>query len=123
MKNPAGGQMENIGQICGLRKKRQIGKTGRMSAANEIHHETVYFSGRVQGVGFRYTALQVAREFEVAGYVQNLVDGRVCVEAEGEEREVAGFIASIEERMAGYIRKVERAGARRAPQYSGFTVR
>ena len=54
-----------------------------MSTANEVHHETVWFSGRVQGVGFRFTALQVAREFEVAGYVENLYDGRVCIEAEG----------------------------------------
>lgn len=104
-------------------KKREVGKTERMSAASEIHHETVCFSGRVQGVGFRYTALQIAREYEVAGYVANLFDGRVCVEVEGEEREVGDFIASIEQRMHGYIRKVERAGQRRAPQFSGFTIR
>lgn len=104
-------------------KKRQVGKTERMSAANEIHHETVCFSGRVQGVGFRYTALQIAREFEVAGYVENLFDGRVCLELEGDEREVGDFIAAIEERMHGYIRKVERASRRRAPEFSGFTIR
>lgn len=104
-------------------KKRQVGKTERMSAANEIHHETVCFSGRVQGVGFRYTVLQIAREFEVAGYVENLFDGRVSLEVEGAEREVGDFIAAIEEHMHGYIRKVERASRRRAPQFSGFTVR
>ncbi len=123
MKKPAGGRPGNIGQICGLMKKRQVGKTERMSAANEIHHETVCFSGRVQGVGFRYTALQIAREFEVAGYVENLFDGRVCFELEGDEREVGDFIAAIEERMHGYIRKVERASRRRPPQFSGFTIR
>ena len=94
-----------------------------MSTANEIHHETVWFSGRVQGVGFRFTALQVAREFDVAGYAENLFDGRVCVEAEGEEREVRDFIAAIEERMQGYIRGVERTSRRRAPQFRGFTIR
>jgi acylphosphatase len=114
---------ESIGQICGLMKNRQVGKTGRMSAANEIHHETVCFSGRVQGVGFRYTALQIAREFEVAGYVENLFDGRVCLEVEGDEREVSGFIAAIEERMHGYVRKVERVSRCRAPQFRGFTIR
>ena len=71
-----------------------------MPAANEVHHETLRFSGRVQGVGFRYTALQLAREFEVAGYVQNLPDGRVCIEAEGDAREVSAFVAAIEERHA-----------------------
>jgi len=94
-----------------------------MSTANEVHHETVWFSGRVQGVGFRFTALQVAREFEVAGYVENLYDGRVCIEAEGEERDVRDFIAAVEERMHGYIRQVERAGRRRAAQFRGFTIR
>ena len=74
-------------------------------------------------MGFRFTTLQVAREFEVAGYVENLFDGRVCIEAEGGEGEVRDFIAAIEERMQGYIRQVERAGQRRAPQFRGFTIR
>jgi acylphosphatase len=106
-----------------LKKKREVGKTASMSAANEIHHETLHFSGRVQGVGFRYTALKIAREFEVAGYVQNLPDGRVCIEAEGDPREVGAFVVAIEERMHGYIHTVERTGRRAPPQFGGFTVR
>ena len=43
----------------------------------EVHHHTIFFSGRVQGVGFRYATAQVARQFEVAGFVANLPDGRV----------------------------------------------
>ena len=35
----------------------------------DVHHETVYFTGHVQGVGFRYTTLQVAKEFDVTGRV------------------------------------------------------
>ena len=57
----------------------------------EVHHETAYFTGRVQGVGFRYAALQVAREFEVSGFVANLPDGRVHLEAEGAPEEVDGL--------------------------------
>jgi acylphosphatase len=89
----------------------------------EIHHEIAFFSGRVQGVGFRYAALQVAREFEVAGFVSNLPDGRVLLEAEGEPGEVAAFIAAVEERMHGHVRKVERSVDRRLPQHSGFSIR
>jgi acylphosphatase len=89
----------------------------------EIHHEIAFFSGRVQGVGFRYAALQVAREFEVAGFVSNLPDGRVLLEAEGDPGEVAAFIAAVEERMHGHVRKVERSVDRRLPQHSGFSIR
>ncbi len=89
----------------------------------EVHHETVYFAGRVQGVGFRYTTLQIAKEFEVAGYVRNLVDGRVQLEAEGRLSEIDAFVAAIEERMHGYVRRTERSGKKRAPEFKGFEIR
>ena len=88
----------------------------------ETHHETAFFTGRVQGVGFRYAALQVAREFEVSGYVCNLPDGRVKLEAEGSKDEVCSFIAAVEERMHGYIRRVERISDLRVPQFQGFSI-
>lgn len=84
---------------------------------------TVYFSGRVQGVGFRYQTLQVAKEFEVSGWVANLPDGRVQLEAEGRTDEVEDFVAAVQERMEGHIRKTEQSATTRAPQYSGFTIR
>ena len=90
----------------------------------EVHHETVFFTGRVQGVGFRYSTLQVAKEFEVTGIVQNLPDGRVQLEAEGVSAEVGAFIQAVEERMHGYIRKTERTkGAKRVPQFTGFQIK
>lgn len=89
----------------------------------DVHHEIVFFSGRVQGVGFRYTTLQVAREFEVAGFVTNLADDRVRLEAEGRAEEVAAFITALEERMHSYVRKTERTAAVRAPQFTGFVIK
>ena len=90
---------------------------------SDVHHETVFFTGRVQGVGFRYTALQVAKEFEVAGFVGNLPDGRVHLEAEGRAEEVAAFIVALEERMHGYIRKTERNARVCPPQHTGFGIK
>lgn len=89
----------------------------------EVHHETVFFTGRVQGVGFRYQTLQVAKGFDVSGYVRNLPDGRVQLEAEGAEGEVTAFVDAVADQLAGYIRQTERTGAPRPAQFSGFVVR
>lgn len=40
--------------------------------------------GKVQGVGFRYYILEHAKELGLKGYVKNLVNGNVYIEAEGE---------------------------------------
>lgn len=89
----------------------------------DVHHETIIFSGHVQGVGFRYTTLQIAKEFEVAGFVCNFPDGRVEVEVEGQSEEIKAFVGAIEERMHGLLRKVERTSGRRPRQFSGFAIR
>ena len=52
---------------------------------------SVFYSGSVQGVGFRYAAKSVATGFEVAGTVRNLADGRVELIAEGTREELEGF--------------------------------
>jgi acylphosphatase len=66
----------------------------------------VFFSGRVQGVGFRFTCQSLARGFEVAGFVRNLPDGRVELVAEGESGELDAFLASIRHAMSTYIKNV-----------------
>ena len=89
----------------------------------DAHHAIVHFHGHVQGVGFRYAALAVAREFEVAGYVENLPDGRVRLEAEGSAAEVDAFVTAVGERMRHHIRRIERSGSARPAQFAGFTIR
>lgn len=89
----------------------------------EIFYETVHFSGRVQGVGFRYSTMQVAKEFEVSGYVSNLADGRVQMEAEGTEADVRAFVQAVEDRMHGFVRKVERQNGRRERKFLGFAIK
>ena len=88
-----------------------------------VYHTMVFFSGRVQGVGFRYQTVQVAKEFEVSGWVMNLPDGRVLLEAEGRAHEVRDFVAAVQERLMGYIRKTEQTEETRPPQFSGFAIR
>jgi acylphosphatase len=57
----------------------------------------VFYEGRVQGVGFRFTCKQLARGYEVVGWVRNLPDGRVELQCSGERAEVEGFLAAIAE--------------------------
>ncbi|KXU37421.1 acylphosphatase [Cephaloticoccus capnophilus] len=91
---------------------------------DNMQYEQVYFSGRVQGVGFRQAVLQAAREFEVAGFVQNLSDGRVLLEVEGKAAEIDGLVSAVEERMHGYVRQTERGEPeQREAVYAGFEIR
>lgn len=67
----------------------------------------IYYSGRVQGVGFRFTAIDIASELDVTGWVKNLHDGRVEVVAEGEERLLREFLDKIQQQMGRYVRDVD----------------
>jgi len=81
-----------------------------------------YYSGRVQGVGFRFTAQHVAQGFAVAGFVRNLPGGSVEVLAEGVEEQVNGFLSTLAQRMAEYIE--ESRVEDEAPQgVKGFRIR
>jgi acylphosphatase len=82
----------------------------------------VYYSGSVQGVGFRYTAQGLASGFAVAGHVRNLTDGRVELVAEGAADQVDGFLAALARRMTGYIEDV--VVTEQAPNgMTGFRIR
>jgi acylphosphatase len=82
----------------------------------------VYYSGRVQGVGFRATAADTARRFAVAGWVRNLPDGRVELLAEGEPVAVDGFLAAVRERLRRNI-AAEDVFDRDAEGVTGFGIR
>jgi acylphosphatase len=66
-----------------------------------------HFSGRVQGVGFRYTVKNIALGHDVLGYVRNLRDGRVELVMEGSKQEMDQVIENINSRMNGYIKNLE----------------
>jgi acylphosphatase len=90
--------------------------------SKSVFHTEVFFSGHVQGVGFRYQTLQVAKEFDVAGTVGNLPDGRVQLCAEGEEKTVRAFVDELRDRMSPFIRDAEIHTHQGPPQRRGFTI-
>ncbi len=67
---------------------------------------TVFYSGRVQGVGFRATVRRIACGYDVTGRVRNLPDGRVELVAEGARAELKAFLEGISEsELSGFIAK------------------
>ena len=63
----------------------------------------IFFSGTVQGVGFRYTTLQYATALKLKGWVKNLPDGRVEILVEGPKESLEKFYKKLEEHFSGYI--------------------
>lgn len=64
----------------------------------------VFYSGRVQGVGFRFTAENIAAKLGITGWVKNMRDGRVEVVAEGNQDKLEQFFKEINSYFADYIK-------------------
>ena len=83
----------------------------------------VLYSGRVQGVGFRYTVKTVATGFEVTGTVRNLPDGRVELVAEGDMDELNAFRAGNSRLRSGtFIQKEEVSWSEAKNEFRGFEI-
>jgi len=82
----------------------------------------VYYSGLVQGVGFRYTARRLARDSGLTGFVRNLPDGRVEVVVEGAAGTVERYLADVAEAMGEYIERAEAIDEPPTDAFDGFSV-
>jgi acylphosphatase len=93
-------------------------------AANTARRRlTALYSGRVQGVGFRYTAKTVAAGFEITGTIRNLPDGRVELVAEGLREELDAFRAALHDAgLAGFIRDEQINWADAKNEFRGFEI-
>jgi acylphosphatase len=88
------------------------------------HHRCkCYITGRVQGVGFRYTAQNVALQYDIGGYVKNLRDGRVELVMEGCDAEMNHFMDALQQRMNGYICKIDRLVEPATGEFNHFNIR
>lgn len=94
-----------------------------MAEPPQTERREVLFSGRVQGVGFRYTARGIAERFAVVGYVRNLPDGRVQLVAEGAAGEVDRFIQALSEEMDRHISHVDATRSAASGEFADFSVR
>ena len=84
----------------------------------------VFYEGRVQGVGFRYTVRNLAKGFDVLGWVRNLPDGRVELQVCGEPGEVRDFLGAIREsELNSCIKAEQEFEIPPMPDAKGFEIR
>ncbi len=84
----------------------------------------VFYSGRVQGVGFRITAEETAQECGVVGWVKNLRDGRVELVAEAEEAILERFLKAIRSgSMKNFIEQVDVSWSSASDTFDEFEIR
>lgn len=82
----------------------------------------IIFIGQVQGVGFRFTAFNMANRCQLTGFVRNLPDGAVEMLVQGPAEIVNGCIQDIEESFSGYIREAKITETPSDPKYKDFKI-
>ena len=81
------------------------------------------FAGRVQGVGFRYSTKNLAKGFDVLGWVRNLPDGRVELQIMGDEEELNEFVEELHDSPLGHhIQEQEERTVPLLENVQGFSI-
>ena len=108
---PCESRLERGADCAASFELHEIARTAPMTGRH------VFYEGHVQGVGFRFTVKQVARGYEVVGWVRNLDDGRVEMHCSGETGEVEAFLEAIAE--SELKRNIKRVTASTIPPLAG----
>ena len=82
-----------------------------------------YYSGSVQGVGFRYSAERTAELFKITGWVKNLRDGRVELVCEGKDASLKEFLQKIEAMFGSYIQDKDIGWKEATGEFDYFDIR
>ncbi len=82
----------------------------------------IIFSGSVQGIGFRFTAFNIANQYQLTGFVRNLPDGTVEMLAQGNPDDITNCIRDIQESFTGYITDTNIEDATPNPQHKTFKI-
>jgi acylphosphatase len=95
----------------------------QQAPSSSVHRRTCLFTGRVQGVGFRYTVHNLAMPHNVKGYVRNLPDGRVELVMEGPDQDMDHLLDAIRQKMTHFIRRVDTQTQPPTGAFSGFSIK
>lgn len=82
----------------------------------------IVFVGRVQGVGFRFTAYNIAKRHGLAGYVRNLLDGTVEMVAQGPADDIDNCLSDLNQTFQGGIRETKIEDTPLDANYSDFKI-
>jgi acylphosphatase len=83
----------------------------------------IFYSGRVQGVGFRFTAEDIASDLGINGWVKNLRDGRVEIVTEAEEDQILQFMTRLNQYFSNYIQDQDVQWQEAKGEFKDFKVR
>lgn len=88
-----------------------------------MNAKRIFYTGHVQGVGFRYSVKQIVAGFDVSGTVQNLPDGRVELWIQGDLEEVEALVHEVDQsHLNGFIKQKEVADVSADPAIRGFSI-
>jgi acylphosphatase len=81
----------------------------------------VIYSGKVQGVGFRWKVLQIAKKYAVSGYVRNLNNGKVELLVEGKDSQAGKMVEEVDTELKNYWYSQEREWKHGEPHFKEFS--
>ena len=87
-----------------------------------IMQSRIFYSGTVQGIGFRYTVQRFASSLKLTGWVKNLSDGRVEILVEGNQEDIEKLMNQIAEKFQGYIKNKEFSSAPASGKFKDFQI-
>jgi acylphosphatase len=82
----------------------------------------IIFTGRVQGVGFRFTARRAANRRQLTGFVRNLPDGTVEMLAQGCSEDIDDCIQDLKEYFSGYLKETRIEEIPPDPKHTDFKI-
>jgi acylphosphatase len=83
----------------------------------------IFFSGRVQGVGFRFTARAVANRYKIDGWVKNTHDSRVEIIAQGRKKDIDNFVDDLKQEFSGHVLDVDIEQIESSDDYDSFQIK
>ncbi len=110
-----------VGRLVRVQKAVGSSPTSPTNIMKKQAH--AYYSGQVQGIGFRFTAERLAEELGITGWVSNLSDGRVELTAEANEDKLKDFLAQISSIFNRYIQDVDVRWGPATGEFNDFGVR